>query len=217
VRLNCYPSFFTAWAGREGARRVKTPAALVVQDKAQDLAPADNWWACYHDEVFDVAKHEGDGPCAMAFLPDEAQALNIAPLGYPCGTTIAFKPTARRLRFAFWDFVNRTNADVLAAMPKEAAAARHTLETADFTPAAYVSADPAAELAEVEAGLKSPRVREALGDKAAEADAWLAETRPILTDAAVRQSIAGQEKLGVALQKLDDFVWDLRIQQVLDF
>lgn len=217
ARLVCYPSFFTSWHGRNGARRVKTPAALVVQDERQVLPAAENWWAVYYDEVFDVAKHEGEGPCAMMVLPADAQEIHFHPQSYPCLTTVVFDPSARRLRMAFWDFVDRTNADVLAAMPGEAEEARRLLETADFTPAAFKLVGAAETLAEVENALKRPNVREQLGARAEEIEKWLSDTRPLLTDPALQQTITGQEKLAVAVQRFNEFVWELKIAELLDF
>ena len=217
VPLVCYPSFFTAWHGRNGARRVRTPAALVVEGEKQALPANENWWAVYYDEVFDIARHEGEGPCAMLVLPTEAQEVHFQPQSYPCLTTIVFSPSARRLRMAFWDFVDRTNADVLAAMPEEAAQARRFLETADFTPAGFRLVGAAETLAEVEEALKRPEVREQLGAKADEIEKWLADTRPLLADTALRQTIAGQERLAVAVQRFNEFVWELKIAELLDF
>ncbi|MCX7597941.1 MAG: hypothetical protein N2512_03600 [Armatimonadetes bacterium] len=217
AHLTCYPSFFTSFHGRNGARRVKTPAALVVQDEQQVLPVAENWWAVYYDEVFDVAKHEGEGPCAMMVLPTDAQEIHFHPQAYPCFTRVVFNPSARRLRMAFWDFVDCTNADVLAAMPEEAEKARRFLETADLTPAGFKLVGAAETLAEVEEALQRPKVREQLGARAGEIEKWLADTRPLLTDPALQGTIAGQERLAVAVQRFNEFVWELKIAELLDF
>lgn len=217
ARLVCYPSFFTSFYGRNGARRVKTPAALVVQDDRQVLPASENWWAVYYDEVFDIAKHEGEGPCAMMVLPSDAQEIHFHPQSYPCFTAVVFNPSARRLRMAFWDFVDRTNADVLAAMPGEAEKARRFLETADLTPAGFKLVGAAETLAEVEQALKRPNVRDQLGARAEEIEKWLSDTRPLLTDPALQQTVTGQEKLAVAVQRFNEFVWELKIAELLDF
>ena len=217
VRLLCYPSFFTAAYGRNGARRIKTPVTLVLQDKQATLPAAESWWACYYDEVFDVANNEGDGPCAMMFAPEEADKISFNCGDYGVTTAISYKPTARKLRFAFWDFVKRTNADVLATMPAAAARARQYLATADFTPSGYAGFDGTKSLAEVEGLLKKPRVRELLGAKVADIEKWMADSRPLLTDPAVQKTIAGQERMAVTLDTYSNFVWDVKLAELFDF
>ena len=217
IRMNCYPSFFTAAYGRNGARRIKTPATLILQDKQATLPAAESWWACYYDEVFDIANNEGDGPCAMMFAPEDADKINFNCGNYGVTTAISYKPTARKLRFAFWDFVKRTNADVLATMPASAAQARRYLASADFTPIGYTGFDGTKSLAEVETMLHKPRVRELLGAKVAGIEKWIADSRPLLTDPTVQRSIAGQEKMAVTLDTYNNFVWDVKLAELFDY
>ena len=135
LRLRCYPSFFTAYHKREGARRVQTPAVLVKQgEKPAPLPAKDNGWAVYYDEVFDVAKGEGEGPCAVLVLPEAASEISIAPGGYSVETQITCPPQTRRIRMAFWDFKGRTNAEALARLRDGADAVRKELAALDFTP-----------------------------------------------------------------------------------
>ena len=153
----------------------------------------------------------------MAFVPDDADKVTLTAGDYACPSSITFKPTARKLRFAFWDFVNRTNADVLATMPKAAEQARATLATADFTPAGIRGFDSAKSLADLESLLKKPRVRELLGAKAAEVDKWIADSRPLLENPGEQQSIRGQEKMAAVMDAYQGFIWDAKLAELFDF
>ncbi|HID07671.1 MAG TPA: hypothetical protein EYP10_11065, partial [Armatimonadetes bacterium] len=95
VFARCYPSFFTAWYKRTGARRILTPTSLIKQGERVTLPAKQNWWLVYYDEVFDVARGEGDGPCAMLFIPEDAIDITLNCGSYAVDTTVRFRPTAR--------------------------------------------------------------------------------------------------------------------------
>jgi hypothetical protein len=217
VRGLCYPSYFTSWNKRKGARRVKTPSALVEEGKPQTLAPAGNWWLCYYDEVFDVARGEGDGPCAMVVLPEETTEIKVDPGDYAVSTNITCRPDVRKIHLAFWKFPNQKNADVLTAFPQKAQKAAAALRTADFTPTAIKKTDFAAVQKEVSEALASPQCRAVLGDRAKEIEAWLKEQAPLLQKAPAQADIATTEKLLQAVDQYNQFYWEVKLARLLEF
>ncbi len=216
IRLNCYPSYFTAWNHRDGARRVQTPAALVEQGKSATLPAKDNWWGLYYDEVFDVAKGEGEGPCGLMLMPQEAQEITLQPGDYAVGTTLTYPPQTRRLRLAFWDFAGRTNAQALSRMRKDAGALRQELAGLDFTPACVRGFDVAGVRAELEKALQSPSARQRLGPRLAEIRAWLDKLAPVLEGRPAGSGIAAQEQMIQAVDKYYQFVWEAKLAELLD-
>ena len=217
VVARCYPSFFTSWHKRVGARRVQTPGALVMEGEPQTLPAADNWWLAYYDEVFDVARGEGDGPCAMAVLPEEAAEIKVEPGGYAVTTTVTYRPEVRRMRLAFWEFGGEENATVLGAMPAKALAAAEALRTGDFTPQRLAATDFAALHKEIAAVLASPGGRAALGDRAQKIAAWLDEHAPLLGQPPAQADVAAAEKLLAAIDQYREHYWEVKLAQLLDF
>ena len=215
VLARCYPSFFTSWNHRDGARRIQTPSALVEQGTSVTVPATDNWWAVYYDEVFDVANGEGDGPCALMLLPQEATDIQLSPQSYAVDTRITYPPGERRLHLAFWKFPGRPNAEVLTAVREDATAIRGELETTDFTPAAVKDLDIAALRAEVERATRSEAVKAYLGDRLAEVRGWLDESAPALQQPAAAPSIEAEEKLLASVGKYYGFMWEVRLAELL--
>lgn len=214
LRLNCYPSCFTHARQRDGARRIRTPATLVQQ--GQNVAvPADkNWWAFYYDEIFDVAKGEGEGPCGLMLLPEEATEISFRPGSYGVGNEIKYPAATGRMRLALWDFKGKTNAESLARMRSGAQTARQELASLDFTPTAVKKFDLATLRAEVERSVQSPTVRTSLGKKAAAIQAWLDRYAPSQSKTAV-SDIAAQERLLQSLEKYEEFSWEIKLAELL--
>ena len=215
VRATCYPSYFTSWNHRDGARRVRTPSSLVQQGETAALPAADHWWLAYYDEVFDVAKGEGDGPCGMLVLPDEAQELAVQCTDYPVNTTISFRPELRRLHLAFWDWTGRSNADVLGAMPAAAARARTDLQRADFTPAPLRDFDFAGARREVEQALASEPVRTQLGERLDQMQRWLATCEPLFSRQTTTPSISSEEQFLAAADGYRQFSWEVKLAELV--
>lgn len=217
IRARCYPSFFTAWHQREGARRIETPTTVVLQGERETVSAADNWWMVYYDEVFDVASGEGVGPCGMMVLPQEGAEVTLAPGSYAVDTRLDYPPTARRLRLAFWDFKGQTNEDVLRAMPTRAAAARRRLTKLDFTPEAIRSFDFASARAEMQRAGASEAVRVQLGHRLAEMQTWLAQAEAGLAERAEAPEVSAAEAMLQSIDQFHAFVWEVRLAELLDF
>ena len=211
LELRCYPSYFTAWNRRDGARRIQTPAQLVEQDETVTGSLAENWWAVYYDEIFDVAKGEGSGPCSMLTVPPEGE-IRFAPGSYAVTTGITLPADTTRVRLAFWDHNGVTNADALAVVSKRAAEVRALLEDADFTPAAVAGFDIAEARAEVQRALASEAAREALADQIAQMQAWLEAAEP---EAGGAPGVAAEEELLRSIDTYNSFKWDVKLIELL--
>ncbi len=209
--LRCYPSFFTAWHKRTGARRVQTPSLVVSEGETRELPVAENWWALYYDEVFDVAKGEGEGPCVMLVLPDDVARLTYAPGGYVVSTRLTCAPETQRVRLAFWDFKGQTNADALARLRRDAPTVRELLTATDFTPTAVASFDPAAARQELQEALASQPVRALLGEQARAGQEWVDRTANL----PAAGSITGQEELFAAAEQLNAVIWHVRLARLI--
>ena len=210
LALRCYPSYFTSYHHRDGARRIQTPAELVEQGQNVTLPAAENWWALYYDEIFDVALGEGEGPCALLIPSDEATEVRFAPGGYSVETAITYPPDTRQMRLAVWDFKGVTNADALARM--RACADEVLAELGqDFTPPSLTEFDFAAARDEINKVLANPQGREALGEQADEVERWLAERAPAVEHGAQGASVSDEEQLLQSIDRFNDLKWQVRI------
>lgn len=215
VGLRCYPSFFTSWYKRDGARRIQTPTATIRQGEQAKLPARDHWWALYSDDVFDVAKGEGEGPCAMMYLPGQPSEVTYAPGSYAVDTTLVYPPSTRQLRLAFWDLKGATNAEALARMQAGAETTRQELEQADFTPEAVRSFDVAALQAEVDRALASPEIRNSLGRRLSEVEAWVTRYGPGLRQHDANPGLEAEETLLQSLQTYQSFIWEVRLAELI--
>lgn len=215
VKLRCYPSFFTSWHKRVGARRVQTPSSLIVEGKKFTASASTDWWAVYYDEVFDVAKGEGEGPCAMLLLPEEAGDIRFAPGDYAVETLIDYPPDRRRLHLAFWEFRGAANAEALERLQAGADTVRQELAAMDFTPRAAVDFDARAVLAEIERALASEGARALLGDTTQTIRTWIDEHAPVLLKDEAAQSIRTQEELLQSMDKYQEFMWEVKLAELL--
>ncbi len=157
VRFTCYPSFFTAAHNRQGDRTLTTPRTTVHEVTTAELAPAEDTYLLYTDGVFDVAKGEGSGPCAMIFLPEQIASGRVQLSGYAVQTKLEAVPDIRELRFAFWDLTGKTNAEGRALMKASADQAREELRAAVFSPLSLTRFVPAAAAAEIRELLAAAR------------------------------------------------------------
>jgi hypothetical protein len=188
----------------------------VEQGRSVTLPAKDNWWGVYYDEVFDVAKGEGDGPCGLLLVPDGATQIALEPGSYGVGTRIAYAPHVRRIRLAFWDFTGKTNAGALARVRTGADAVRKELAALDFTPDAVRGVDVAALRAEVRRALQSDAVRKSLGPKVAAVRAWLEQYGPVLEKRQPGAGIEAEQRLLQSIDKYRDFSWEVKLAELLE-
>ncbi|NSW56109.1 MAG: hypothetical protein HPY44_08850 [Armatimonadetes bacterium] len=215
VETRCYPSFFTAHHKREGARRIQTPTLLVRENEPRSGPAAENWWSVYYDEVFDVAKGEGAGPCAMMFLPEQALEAHFAPGGYGVATRITYPPETRSIRLAFWEFPNFPNAQALNDFRAKSDAARDALASADFTPAPLRNLDLPGMRAEVERAVAVPEVAKSLGQKIDTIRSWLASQPIAAADNPGAMGVRAQESYLASVDSYQQFAWEVKLAELL--
>jgi len=134
VQLRCYPSFFTAARGRKGERHCQTPRTDQAEPETLELVPAEDSYLFYYDAVFDVARGEGDGPCAALVAPDGVEGGRVQIGDYAVITRIALEPQAPEARLAFYDFTGMTNAEAQAYLAAQGAEDLARLTETDFRP-----------------------------------------------------------------------------------
>jgi len=212
LNLRCYPSFFTAWMKRNGDRKIKTPAAAVYNQGQNVAVPGEeNWYAVYYDTIFDVARGEGSGPCAVLFPPDMAKTVKFSVGSYGVGTTLECKPEARKLRLIFWDFRKVPNAEALAAFEKNSQQWLEQLQTFDFAPAAVKTFDPEAELAQLNRLGKPPEVQKRLGKKVDQ----FRKRIQALTIGPGKGGILQQLELLSFAHQYREFLWELKLAALI--
>ena len=217
IRFSCYPSYFTSWNKRDGARRIQTPSQLVEQGPRTEWAPlSENWWGVYYDEVFDVAKGEGAGPCSMLIVPEEGGEVSFSPGSYGVGTDTRLPGDTTRVRMAFWDHKGVANADALSLVGEQADDIREMLEQADFTPVAVREFDVAAAREQVEEALASENTREELADQIEQIQKWLATNAPGPGEENTTPSVAAQEDLLRSIDMYNSFKWQVLLTELLN-
>jgi hypothetical protein len=215
VALRCYPSFFTAHHKRDGARRIKTPATLIEQGNKTTLPAAENWWAVYYDEIFDVANGEGDGPCAMLMPPGEASEISFDPGSYAVSTSITYPPHTRTIHLAFWDFTGATNA---AALERVEAGAEHVsrmLVETDYRPRTVQEFNVAETRELLEGILQSKEAREALQDDIEQIQTWLTDYAPALETPGQQTGVVGEERLLKSIDMFQSFRWRVKLYELI--
>lgn len=134
VRLTCYPSFFTAARHRRGDRHCQTPRIDKNEPETLELAPDKDTYLYFYDTVFDVAKGEGDGPCAVLVAPDAVQGGRVHIGDYAVVTELTLRPEAGQARLAFYDFAALKNAEAEAYLKAHATEDLARLAETDFRP-----------------------------------------------------------------------------------
>ncbi|NUQ00278.1 MAG: hypothetical protein HUU35_10530 [Armatimonadetes bacterium] len=214
VRLVAYPSFFTGWHKRAGARRTLTPGGLTEEGQTKEFASAEGWYALLYDEVFDPARGEGTGACAVTVLPDGLEKVRIEPRSYPSYVTLVARPEARRLKLAFWKFNKEPNAAILARFPALAQTTRELLAGLDFSPRSLSTFDfdEVAKMA-TRAG-ESAALGAVLNPRLAELRAWLEQTSSV---AQGQPGIASTEAFLAGREEFQELLWQARLAELLDF
>jgi len=214
IRMVAYPSYFTSHNKRVGARRTLTPAGVVAQDETKDLEPAQGWWAVLYDEVFDPARGEGNGACALAVDPEALASVRIEPRSYPSFLTLKARPGVNTVRLAVWEFPNQPNADAIARFPKAADGAVATLRGLDTTPTVLKSYDPTEAEAELAAAKADPALVTKFGPQLEAYAAWLKSARAVRTNPAAL-SIVDEERFLLGYREQTEMLWSLRLAKLL--
>ena len=214
VNLLCFPSFFTTARNRTGERHVISNVKDVPQGKQFSIDPSRESYLFYCDSIFDVARGEGAGPCALWFDPEVVSGGRASVGSYGVGTLLKLRPEKNAVRLAFWEFPGASNDEALSALKDDVARISEDLPRLDTTPLALARLDASKKAGEMTAMLSE------LGS----ADSHLKDRiRGLLDVLSKRQVATGapaewQAEVAVldALPKLEEALWQLRIQALLE-
>ena len=142
LALTCYPSFFTAARHRRGERHCQTPRIDQAEPTTLEVNPAEDTYLYYYDAVFDVARGEGDGPCALVLDPTPVRGGRVSIGDYAVLTTVDLAPEAREVRLALYDFTGLANAAAEGYFRTQAGADLTDLKQLDFRPAPARKVEP---------------------------------------------------------------------------
>ena len=148
LRLQSYPSYFTYYNKRQGDRKLTTASATYGQEdgRQQALSPAEQWWLAFTDTIFDPARGEGDGGCAVLFLPEQVLGAKATVGSYACPVELEYKPQTRVIRLCLWDFNRRGNEESLTRLRAALGPTRELLGGLQFAPLALTEYDVTASL-----------------------------------------------------------------------
>lgn len=213
LALTCYPSYFTTFNNRTGDRHCMTPRTDESEGHPLQIAPEEDAWLYYYDTVFDVAKGEGDGPCAALVPPQGLLGGSVSIGGYSVNTSLDLNPAAGEARIGFYDFTSMTNAEAERYMKQQASEDLATLTETSFRPAPVRELDLAAfpeetnrllDQAGEDGATLRPQVEELL--------ASVAELKP----AADAGDWSAEAELSSLLQTSSDMFWKLKAFAVLN-
>ena len=213
LSLRCYPSFFTSARKRVGDRHCMTPRTDEGQGKTLTLDPSADRWLYYYDTIFDMAKGEGDGPCAALVDPQGLNGGSVSVGDYAVMTTLDYDPAAGGALIGLYDFAGKTNAEAEEYLKTHGAADAARLAESDFRPLGVQTLDVAA-LRDLASGL--------LAEAEEDGDALRPQVEELLAgvDRLHALSLAGDVRAEAELAELlagsDDLFWRLRAFAVLN-
>jgi len=212
LALLSYPSYFTYWNKRDGDRKGLTAIQTYPQadGKRQQLNPAAQWWTAFYDTIFDPARGEGDGGCAVAFVPDQVSAAEIVVGSYACTMDLKLKPDVRQIRLCFWDFHKRPNEEALTKLSATLPETLEQLRALNPLPLALTESDVAAWAATARAQIADLPGRQALDQKLAEQTAELLRLRQELQDNQSPDPAAAEKALAEKMTAFEQLMWDVK-------
>lgn len=213
ITLRTYPSFFTSFHHRQGERHCRTPRTDQQESSVLKLVPQEDGYLYFYDAIFDVARGEGDGPCAAVLSPEGLTGGQVSIQAYPVTAALDYDPAAGEARIALYDFAGLTNAQAQQYLDENWQRDQAELMSFDFRPEAARNLDVAAFTEQIRTMLLEaaedgevlrPKVEELLG-KLADAQA---------------QAAAGdwraEAQLSGLLRDSDALLWKLRIFALLN-
>ncbi len=211
ANLTCYPSFFTTSRGRQGERHCQTPRINLAEPQTLELKPAEDPWLFYHDTIFDVARGEGDGPCALG-LGAGITGGRVTIGNYAVQTSLQLDVAAGEARLAVYDFAGRANAEAAAYLAAHGAADVARLAATDFRP------EPVRLLQADQLAAEARQLLAAAAEDGAalkpQVDALLAKVATLHPQAAADWT--AEADLAATLQGSADLFWRLRALAVLN-
>ncbi len=207
VTLYCYPSGYF----HDGMRAVTTAKRTIRAVNKVQLDPAQEWWAVFYDENYDLGVNNGVGGCAAIALPDTIATSSLEVTHYPCIWRLTAKPGAKEMRFAFWDGLDKKNAELMAAVKPQLQRELQTLRDADFSPLRLRQAALDA--------LRSEFNRYAAQTPGVDAEkrqfnalvSKLAELRQRMTGVV---DIAAEKEYLSTMDKLEELVWQVKMKWI---
>lgn len=212
LSLICYPSYFTYWNKRDGDRKAMTATETYPQadGKTISLSPATQWWTAFYDTIFDPAKGEGDGGCALAFVPEQIAAAEMVVGSYACTLDLKVKPGTRLVRLCFWDFNKRPNAEALAKLTAALPQTLEQLRGLDPLPLSLAEFDVATKAAAAKTTLGALAGREELEQKLTDQAAELTRLRQQLVDGKAADPAAAEKALQEQMAAFEQLLWDVK-------
>ncbi|MBU0608432.1 MAG: hypothetical protein KKI08_11140 [Armatimonadetes bacterium] len=212
LSLLSYPSYFTYWNKRDGDRKGLTAIQTYPQadGKKQLLNPAAQWWTAFYDTIFDPAKGEGDGGCAVAFVPEQVSAAEIVVGSYACTMDLKVKPDTRQIRLCFWDFNKHPNQEALTKLSATLPETLERLRSLSPLPLAITEWDVAAQAVSAHAQLANIAGRQALEQKLTDQTAEMTRLRQELLDNKSPDPAAAEKDLAEKLAAFEQLLWDVK-------
>ncbi|MCE5240427.1 hypothetical protein LLH23_18360 [bacterium] len=212
LSLICYPSYFTYWNKRNGDRKALTATQTYPQadGKKITLDPAAQWWTAFTDTIFDPARGEGDGGCAVAFVPDQVSGVEMVAGSYACTMDLKVKPDTRQIRLCFWDFNKRPNQEALTRLTAALPGTLEQLRALNPLPLAVSSFDIETKAAGARSLLGTIPGRQALEQKLADQSAELARLRQELLSNQSPDPAAAEKAIQEQMAAFEQLLWDVR-------
>ena len=185
-------------------------------EKPVTLAPDKQWWLALYDTIFDPARGEGDGGCAVAFVPEQVSGMKATVGSYGCPVEIEYKPETRVIRLCLWDFNKHGNEESLTKLKANVAPTLEQLRGLQFAPLALTSYDVSGKAAAAKAQLgKLPGAETLL----AKLEAQRAEVLTLQKQVAESLSPtppATEKALQEKLAAFDQLLWDVKFFVLLN-
>ena len=210
--LLSYPSYFTYWNKRNGDRKGMTATATYPQADGKKVAldPRSQPWIAFYDTIFDPAKGEGDGGCAVAFLPEQVLSAETVVGSYACTVDLKVKPDTRNIRLCFWDFNKQGNQEALTALTAALPQTLERMRAMSFLPLAISEYDVAAKADLARTQLAGLPGRQPLEQRLATQSAELLRLRQDLLDNKVPDPAAVEKTLTEKMAAFEQLLWDVR-------
>lgn len=212
VSLLSYPSYFTYWNKRDGDRKGMTATQTYPQadGKPVTLDPSAQSWVAFYDTIFDPAKGEGDGGCAVAWMPDQVAEAKLVVGSYACTADLTYKPDTRLLRLCFWDFNKQPNQSALARLAAILPQTKEDLRVLNPLPLAISEFDVEAKAATARAQMAGVAGRGPLEQRLAQQTAEIRQMRAELMAQRAADPAQAEKLLMGKLEAFEQLLWDVK-------
>jgi uncharacterized membrane protein len=140
ISFTCYPQSFrvaesSRLKGEKLERHMITAERDVQKVQTVKLNLPYEYWQLYMDKTIEKTPfYPIDGPCALAFLPDDVEEATVAVTDYPITISIVLKESNGRARFVLWDFTGKTADESKKILIEEAPALLDYMRTGKWLP-----------------------------------------------------------------------------------